>query len=165
MSWNFGGSTAFLLMRKLWMPLMWAHASRSLPCLGRDGGLLLQPRNRTHGNGSTKSLGSGSSTHSMPSPKRGPRNLCQVSQTWGQRSGSWYMWGYPQAGSLPPWGSVGGPNWLLASGTALTCISCGISINQLLSPGCSKAWIGLSSWSKRVLYTEAWLPGFFRSDL
>ena len=83
----------------------------------------------------------------------------------GQRSGLWYMWGYPQAGSVPPWGSVGSPNWLLASGTAPACISCGISVNQQLSPGCSKACIGLSSWSKRVLYTEAWLPGFFRSDL
>ena len=93
-------------------------------------------------------IGSGNSTHLMPSLKCGPRNLCQVSQTWGQCSGSWCTWDYPQTVSLNPWGSAEGPNWLIASGTALACISYGISVNQLLSTGCSKAWIGLSSWSK-----------------
>lgn len=68
--------------------------------------------------------------------------------------------GLPPGRFLASMGQCRGPDWLLASGTAPACLSDGISVNQLLSPGCSKAWIRLSLWSREFCTLRPGCPDF-----
>lgn len=140
------------------MPLMWAHTSRPPPCLGRDGGLSLQPRNRTHGNGSTGVIGKWQLHPLYAKPEAwAQESLPSFPDGGASAQGSWYTWGYPQAGSLPPWGSVGAQNGFWQWDCSSLLIRWHLC-QPVTEPWLLKGMDRVKFMVKRVLYTEAWSP-------